>query len=276
MKCNDFESRISPYFDGELNKHEGALFREHALLCRTCRALLDEVGLLIAECRNSAEVDTSAELDASLQSIPSTQSPFNCAAYESLITEFLDGFVPASVYRRFEEHALKCSNCSALLTEVVYAVAACHGVHTYEDYDPPSELIQRLVAIAPQGRARLVHALGDLVRSFVDSLVPATAPGRGRSFAMGLSLASFTLIFLLFGFSQDGTVGGILREARVRATEFYDRGARAYSERERVAAKLEEVRSDITELWATLGGDNEATRAEPGNDRASSPEEPRR
>jgi predicted anti-sigma-YlaC factor YlaD len=260
MRCSEFESRISEYLDGELGHPEGSAFREHALSCRTCRSLLDQIGSAIAECKTSDPFEPPSQLEAALQSIPSNETPFDCEAYLNLITEFLDGFVPAATYHRFANHAADCDDCSALLTDVVYAVAACHSVHTYEDYDIPSTLTASLVDIAPQRRQSLAHSFASWVRTLVDSMVPVAAPGAGRSFAMGLFLAGFTFISLLFGFSQDGTIGGIYRQARVKATEVYDRGARAYSEKERVAAKLEEVRSDIGEIWDTLGGDDELSR----------------
>ena len=227
----------------------------HSLSCRACRRLLDEIKSVIADCKQ-VTTEPSELLDTALESIPGTHAPMGCLAYRELITEFLDGFVPAPTYHRFERHAADCKECSDLLTDVVYAVAACHGVHTYEDYEAPAELTERLLTIAPVGRQRLGRAIVARVRSFAEKAIPLPAPATRRSFAMGLALSVFTFAFLLLGFSDDGTVGGIYRQAQLKVNELYDRGARAYERKEEVSAELREVQSNIDEAWNRLGGDD--------------------
>src|SRR5205085_12678629 len=145
MQCSRFEELLSNYLDGQLAKGEGAEFREHALQCRSCRSLMDEVKAALGECRQEDPVDVPVMLESSLLTIAELHRPFDCAAFEELVTEFLDGFVPAATYHRFEEHAAGCAACSDLLTEVVFAVAACHSVHTYEEVEMPAPLADRLV-----------------------------------------------------------------------------------------------------------------------------------
>src|SRR6185295_16752793 len=95
----------------------------------------DDVKAAINACNSQEKVESSAALESALLMIPAEHTPMDCCAWEEVITEFLDGFVPAATYHRFEEHATSCAPCSDLLTDVVYAVAACHSVHTYEEYD---------------------------------------------------------------------------------------------------------------------------------------------
>src|ERR1043166_559234 len=122
MDCRTFEEQISEYLDGTLAKQEAPPFRAHALQCRACRALMDDVKNAVSEFKADDEIAPSPLLESSLYTIASTHAPFDCLAFEALITEFLDGFVPAATYHRFEEHAADCNPCSALLTESVYAV----------------------------------------------------------------------------------------------------------------------------------------------------------
>ena len=137
MNCVKFEEMLSDYVDGMLAHAAQGPFAEHALSCRACRALLDDVKSAVGECKEAIEVEMPFELDLALGMIPETCAPLDCSSFEELITEFLDGFVPASTYHRFEEHEAECKTCSKLLTGVVYAVAACHSVHTYEEYEIP-------------------------------------------------------------------------------------------------------------------------------------------
>ena len=265
MKCDTFQSLISDYFDGLLDRKESSAFCTHALKCPDCRVLMDQVRQAIDQCKNTTSIETPVSLDAVLQSIPDEHAQIDCGSYQELITEFLDGFVPAPLYHRFEEHAEFCASCSELLTGVVYAVAACHGVHVYEEVDVPSELSANLIGIAVRRQKRLGGLLADKARAAAERLIPSPT-GRSRRLAMGLSLAAFTFAFLLLGFSDDGTVNGIYRQARVKASAIYNRGSRAYSEKDRLVAELEGFKSDVRELWSTLGG----TEAAPKNDQTTS------
>jgi predicted anti-sigma-YlaC factor YlaD len=266
MKCEEFEARISEFLDGTLDRLEASRLREHSLECRACRALVDDVRNIITDCRAKDHPDFPASLDLNLHRIPAAHAPMDCAHYEELITEFLDGFVPASTYHRFEEHASQCDPCSSLLTEVVYAVAACHGVHSYADYAPPDALLDRLVAAGPPRDRRLSRIVAGELRSLVERIIPQPVPVPRPSVTMGLSLAACTLLFLLLGFSDDGTVPGIYRQAELKAGDLYSRGASVYGEKDRVVAELKEVQSDIGEVWKALGGDEAAagSAAEPG------------
>src|ERR1041385_2599197 len=130
MNCRKFEEQISEYLDGLLPKSAAARFAAHALQCRDCRSLMDDIKGALYDVKEPLPV--SDDLKNVLLSVQDQYAPLSCATFEALITEFLDGFVPALTSHRFEAHANDCAECSALLTEVVYAVAACHSVHTFE------------------------------------------------------------------------------------------------------------------------------------------------
>src|SRR6185503_1997265 len=271
MDCRRFEEQISEYLDGALAKSDATLFREHSLQCRACRSLLDEVKGAVDDCKMDDALAVSPLLESALITIAgeqagTEQSGSDCFAFEELITEFLDGFVPAPVYHRFEEHASGCGNCSSLLTDVVYAVAACHSVHTYEEVETPESLFSELIAIACEQRSKK-KTLASRVSALAASLIPRAAPNPRWTFATAASLVFATFAFLLFGFSDDGTVAGIYRQAHVKFGQIYSQGAGIYSRKDELAARLERVGHGIGEIWDSLGGaahgDNKVEKNQP-------------
>jgi hypothetical protein len=199
----------------------------------------------------------------------------DCQAFEEVITEFLDGFVPAIVYHRFESHSAECQKCSTLLTGVVYAVAACHSVHTYEDYEVCESLIERLEALMPERRPSLARALANAAVAVMSRLIPSATQGAAWSLTTASMLVFATLGLLLFGFSDDRTVSGIYRQAHVKAAEIYSQGAGIYAQKNEVVARLHEVGSDLGEIWSTIGGENQsgADQAQPASEKADPPAE---
>src|SRR5438128_3990329 len=141
MDCNRFERSLSEYFDGTLAPRDASLFRQHALRCRACRSLMDDVKGAMGACKQQDDLEPSPALETALLTIPPELAPLDCGQFEGLITEFLDGFVPAPTYHRFEEHAGQCDECSRLLTGVVFAIAACHSAHTFEELEVPEPLV---------------------------------------------------------------------------------------------------------------------------------------
>jgi anti-sigma factor RsiW len=255
MDCNRFESALSDYFDGMLAPADTALFRAHALQCRACRSLMDDVKAAINACQQQDDLEPSLPLQAALSAIPAEHGTLGCDGFEELITEFLDGFVPAQTYHRFEQHTEECESCSTLLTGVVYAVAGCHSVHTFEEVEVAEPLLARLTAIMPEHTPGLAHRLADRFAAFAGHLIPRTTQSARWTFATAASLAFATFAVLLFGFSDDGTVNGIYRQAHVKVSELYTRGADVYTQTDKAVARLERVGLGIGELWDTLGGE---------------------
>ncbi|HSB08752.1 MAG TPA: zf-HC2 domain-containing protein [Blastocatellia bacterium] len=260
MDCNRFEEQLSDFFDGLLAAEEATLFRLHSLQCRECRALMDDVKAAIHVCHQQHAIEPSELLEASLVSIPDDHADLDCGQFENLITEFLDGFVPALDYHRFEEHAERCGECSTLLTGVVYAVAACHSVHTFEEVDVPDPLVARLVALMPETEPALTRRIADAFARFAEQLIPRTTQTKRWTFATATSLGLATFAFLLLGVSDDGTFSGVYRQAHVKASELYTQGTDIYTETDKVVARLEIVGRGIGEFWDTLGGEPKAER----------------
>jgi hypothetical protein len=278
MDCRKFEDSISDYLDGVLQSPNAALFLAHSLQCRACRSLLDEVKSSLHDCKEPQEMETPAHLEAALFTIAGEDREFACPSFEEIITEFLDGFIPAATYHQFEEHAARCAKCSVLLTDVVYAVAACHSVHTYEEVETPETLLRNLVSIMPGSPRHLKNRFAARITAFVNAIAPRATQNPRWTFATASSLALATFALLLFGFSDDRTVAGIYRQAHVKIAELYSQGTDIYSRKDELAASFERVGKGIGEIWDTLGGEtepqNKQTRTQPKrNPRAIRPVE---
>jgi len=257
MDCNKFEEGLSDYFDGLLEPADSSLFRAHALRCRSCRSLMDDVKAAINACQEQHDVEPSLLLERSLEGIPAEHRGLDCHGFEELVTEFLDGFVPAPTYHRFEEHAQQCDQCSSILTDVVYAVAACHSVHTFEEVDVPEPFQARLIGLMPEQQPGFAKQIAAGFVSIARIILPRPTQSARWTFATAASLAFATFALLLFGFSDDGTIAGVYRQAHVKISELYTQGADVYTQTDKLVARLERVGLGIGEFWDTLGGDNE-------------------
>lgn len=271
MDCNRFESVLSDYFDGLLGTADATMFRAHSLQCRACRSLMDDVKAAISACQQQDDLAPSELLQTTLAAIPAEQGALECSRFEELITEFLDGFVPARTYHRFEEHSEECNECSTLLTGVVYAVAGCHSVHSFEEVDVEEPLMARLLAIMPERSPGFGRRVADRIATVAARVIPHTTQSARWTFATAASLAFATFALLLFGFSDDGTVKGIYRQAHVKASELYTQGADVYTQTDKVVARLERVGLGIGELWDTLGGETKTDGKEDRHNQMQSP-----
>jgi hypothetical protein len=235
---------------------------------------MDEIKGTIRICREQEELETPATLETALTAISVEHAAVGCDGFEALITEFLDGFVPAPVYHRFEEHAGECGECSMLLTEVVYAVAACHSVHTFEEVELPASLMAKLLGVMRARKLSLTRRVANRFGIIADHLIPNPTQTARWTFATSITLAIAMLAFLFFGFSDDGTVAGIYRQAHVKASELYSHSTDVYVQTDKAVARLETVGYRIGEFWDTLGGEtapegrvNQAPRQEPNSNK---------
>jgi hypothetical protein len=261
ISCKGFDSHLAEYIGGGLKQDVRKDMASHSLQCRSCRALLDDVKLKLRDAGRDTEIVTNPHLEAVLELIPECESDLNCSSFEDLVSDFLDGFVHASVYHRFAHHSDVCVKCSRVLTDVVYAVAACHSVHTYEEHEVPQLLAAKLSAIGsgadkrarlastrilpgpPSKRKRSSTSL-EVLRAVLYRLLPATSVERVAT-VCGLFLATGAMA--MFGPARDAEFLGMFRKAQSRATSIY-------SQKEIVEARFERVGEDLGRVWKALGG----------------------
>jgi anti-sigma factor RsiW len=122
MLCVEFEDRLTDYLDGSLETETNRAFAEHAMRCPVCHDLLSEVKNTLQACRISDAPAPPADLEARilLQTVP--EMAMTCEEFEEYLTDYLDGFLPATLYHRWERHAALCERCTELPGQVVRSI----------------------------------------------------------------------------------------------------------------------------------------------------------
>jgi len=207
MLCHEFEDRLTDYLDGVLDVETHKNFAAHAMRCPVCHDLLSEVKNTLVACSASEAPPASVGLEARilLKTIP--EASLTCAEFEEHLTDYLDGFLLAPLYHRWERHAALCDSCSELPGAVVRAIGACY-TYKQDELTVPAGLEARILQstigndLPRQVRAPLASRLVEWLRGALDPIVsPQLA-----SVATMLLVSIFVLTNTV---STDGSVGGI-------------------------------------------------------------------
>src|SRR4051794_36367860 len=114
----------------------------------------------------------------------------DCAQFEVLLADYLDGTLPEPERTRVEEHAANCQHCREFLADVQGAV---QFLGKSEEIVPPPELITRIAYHAPTGRIRRpLEAQGFISRMISDWLRPILQP----RLAMGMAMTILSIAML--------------------------------------------------------------------------------
>src|SRR5215471_16268739 len=207
MLCNEFENQLTDYLDGTLEVEAHKNFAAHALRCPVCHDLLSDVKSTLVACSASEAPPAGAELEARilLQTMP--EASITCAEFEDYLTDYLDGFLVAPLYHRWERHAALCESCSELPGDVVRSIGACY-TYVQDELPVPAGLEARILqstignVLPQQVRAPAKARLIEWLRGALDPIVsPQLA-----SVATMLLVSVFVLTNTV---STDGSVGGI-------------------------------------------------------------------
>jgi len=144
------------------------------------------------------------------------ETAITCEEFEECLTDYLDGFLPARLYHRWERHAALCHRCTELPGEVVRSIGACY-TYISQELPLPSGLEARILqatlgTVTPQEvRAPLAARVADWLRVALDPIVsPQLA-----TVAMMLLLAVLVLTNTV---STDGSISGMY-QASLRLAE---------------------------------------------------------
>ncbi len=114
----------------------------------------------------------------------------DCAQFEVLLADYLDGTLPEPERTRVEQHAKDCEHCRELLADVQGAV---QFLSKTEDVAPPPELITRIAYHAPTGRIRRpFERQGFISRVASEWLRPILQP----RLAMGMAMTILSIAML--------------------------------------------------------------------------------
>ena len=159
-----------------------------------------------------------------------------CTEFEDRLTDYLDGFLPATLYHRWERHAALCSPCSDLPGQVVRAIGACSS-YIGEELAVPAGLHARILQAtlgtteAEQVRAPFGARITEWMRGWLDVMVtPQLA-----------TVATMVLLAVLVGtstLSDDGSIAGMYNTSLRLASQTYSYGAVRADELKRATTGL--------------------------------------
>jgi len=207
MLCSEFETQLTDYIEGVLASEGNQLMGEHALRCPVCHETLLAVRNTLEACRVATVPSPSRELEARILQKTVPESAMSCAEFEEFLTDYLDGFLPAHLYHRWERHAALCDHCTELPGEVVRAIGACYS-YIAEEKPLPVGLNERILqatlgtATPQEIKAPWTSRAASRLRLWLDPIVsPQLA-----TVATMLLVATFVLTNTV---SADGSISGV-------------------------------------------------------------------
>ena len=223
MLCTEFEDRLTDYIEGALDAPAQRACAEHALRCPVCHELLSEVKNAILECRAAEPPAPALDLDARIIFRTAPETSMTCEDFEEHLTDYLDGFLPAPLFHRWERHAALCERCTELPGQVVRAIGACYS-YISEELPAPEGLHARILQAtlgttrAVEVRAPLGARMVERLRGWLDLVVqPQLA-----------TVATMVLIAVFVGtttVSKDGSIRGMYVALGQLAAQTYRQGA---------------------------------------------------
>ena len=254
MLCHEFEGQLTDYLDGALAVQANKEFAEHALRCPICHDLLSEVKNTLLACSASEAPIAGAGLEARILLRTMPKTAISCSDFEEHLTDYLDGFLSAPLYHRWERHAALCVSCSELPGDVVRAIGACY-TYKQDELEAPAGLEARILQstignVLPQEvRAPVGARLIEWLRGALDPIVsPQLA-----SVATMLLVSVFVLTNTV---STDGSVGGIYHAS----LQLAERTAGNASKSSALPNGMKQLAGSVNDL---MGGDQDAGK---GND----------
>ncbi|MEK6280307.1 MAG: hypothetical protein AABN95_08110 [Acidobacteriota bacterium] len=207
MLCNDFEDRLTDYLEGTLESDVHKTFAEHALRCPLCHDTLTEVKNTMQACRAANALQAPRDLEARILLSTMPETAMTCEDFEEFVTDYLDGFLPAPLYHRWERHSVLCEHCTELPGEVVRAIGTCY-FYSSEEKAVPAGLNERILQatlgteLSKEIRASLSERIAAWLRVWLDPIIsPQLA-----TVATMLLVAVFVLTNTV---SADGSISGV-------------------------------------------------------------------
>jgi Putative zinc-finger len=121
----------------------------------------------------------------------------DCATFDALLIDALDGLLAPAEEIRFRSHAKQCAPCGAMFAEVEQGMMALKSL---EEIEPPAHLVHNVMAkTAFADHGITVHVPGGVERQSVWTQVRNSVirPVMQPRFAMSLGMAFFSITFVL-------------------------------------------------------------------------------
>ena len=150
INCTAFEELLTDYLDKTLGASDNKRMAEHAIACPLCHSLLNDVKESLLLCREMAVPASSmTKMEARILSMTTPETAMTCEDFEGYLTDYLDGFLPAQTFHRWERHAALCTGCEDMPGMVVRSIGA---LYTYksEELPLPAGLHDRIMEATSQ------------------------------------------------------------------------------------------------------------------------------
>lgn len=228
INCSTFEELLTDYLDKTLESAAHKSVAAHALACPLCHSLLNDVKESLDVCHQmTAPKASMTRLEARVLSMTMPESAMTCEDFEAYLTDYLDGFLPAAAFHRWERHAALCTGCEDLPGMVVRSIASLY-TYKMDELAVPAGLHERILNLT-LGTAKVEEVKASWAARAGEWL-------RGLSFPIGVpQLASVATMMLVafFMFSQtvsaDGSLSGVYQESVQLAKTTYQQSADAWN-----------------------------------------------
>lgn len=228
VNCSTFEELLTDYLDKTLDAPAHKSVAAHALSCPLCHALLNDVKEALVVCHQiSVPATPMTRLEARVISMTTPETAMACQDFEGYLTDYLDGFLPAAVFHRWERHAALCTGCEDLPGMVVRSIAACY-TYKMEELAVPAGLHERILNIT------IGTAQADAVKA--SWISQAGEWLRGLRWPIGIPQLAPVAMLLMFAFlmfsqtvSADGSLTGVYQKSFELAEQTYQQGADAWN-----------------------------------------------
>jgi hypothetical protein len=184
----------------------------------------------------------------------------NCAEFEGLLAEALDGALAGAVRARFDDHRAGCADCGPLYAD---AAAGLSWMKSLEEVEPPRNLVRNIL-IATSGQEAKAEA-GDPGRGWTrgwlkPALFPLYAAVRQPRFAMSAAMALFSVSLMM---QVTGVKLSDLRALDLRPSALQSSAVRGYNETSTKVVKYYENIRLVYEIQTRMQELKDAARPEP-------------
>lgn len=207
MLCVDFENLLTDYIEGAVGSETNRLMAEHAMKCPVCHETLSAVRSALDACRTGTVPPPSRELEARILQRTVPETAMKCEEFEECLTDYLDGFLPAHLYHRWERHAALCDRCTELPGEVVRAIGACY-TYISEEKPLPEGLNERILqatlgtVTAQEIKAPWTARAASRFRLWLDPIISPQLVTVATMLLMAILVLTSTV-------SSDGSISGV-------------------------------------------------------------------
>ncbi|HMM78548.1 MAG TPA: anti-sigma factor [Pyrinomonadaceae bacterium] len=228
LNCTAFEEALSDYIDRSLDPATNSAMAEHALSCPLCHSLLNDVKESLGVCQTlHTPKMPMARLEARVLAATTPDTGLSCDEFEGYLTDYLDGFLPAKAFHRWERHAVCCEKCEDLPGMVVRSIAALY-TYKLDELAVPDGLVAAILAQTSERRGVIIGKPGiaESIRAWIAGIRLPMPLGQLAPVAMLLIFA-----FLIFGqtVSADGTATNVYKKGFELAEATYQQSAGAWN-----------------------------------------------